>query len=334
MATVVACGGFGAICGSSVATAATMAKVAMPSMRRYGYDDSLATGSIAAGGTLGILIPPSILLVIYGILTEESIGKLFVAGIVPGIVAITIYAMAVRVVTRFRPEYGPPAERTDWPGRMKAVRNVWGVLALFTMVMGGIYGGIFTPSEAAGMGAMGALILAILRREMDWKSFFEVLADSAYTTAMLFMILIGALIFANFVNTAGLPTALKDLVTGLEVSPILVIWAICLIYIVLGAVFESISMVLLTVPIFFPLVADLGFDMIWFGIIVVCVTELSLITPPVGINIFVLRAVLPDVKTGALIRGVLPFCVADIIRLAILVHIPWLSLVLPSLMFK
>ncbi len=334
MATVVACGGFGAICGSSVATAATMAKVAMPSMRRYGYDDSLATGSIAAGGTLGILIPPSILLVIYGILTEESIGKLFVAGIVPGIVAIAIYAMAVRVVTRFRPEYGPPAERTDWPGRLTALRKVWGVLALFIMVMGGIYGGIFTPSEAAGMGAMGALFLAILRRQIDWKSFFEVLADSAYTTAMLFMILIGALVFANFVNTAGLPTALKDLVIGLEVPPMLVIWVICLIYIVLGCVFESISMVLLTVPIFFPLVADLGFDMIWFGIIVVCVTELSLITPPVGINIFVLRAVLPDVKTGALIRGVLPFCAADIVRLVILVHIPWLSLVLPSLMFK
>ena len=271
---------------------------------------------------------------IYGILTEESIGKLFVAGIVPGIVAIICYALAVRAVTRFKPEYGPPAERTNWRGRVKALRNVWGVLALFLMVMGGIYGGVFTPSEAAGMGAVGALLLAILRREMDLKSFIEVLADSAYTTAMLFMILIGALLFANFVNTAGLPGALKELVTNLDLSPILVIWAICLIYIVLGAVFESISMVLLTVPIFFPLVADLGFDMIWFGIIVVCVTELSLITPPVGINIFVLRAVLPDVKTGALIRGVLPFCAADIIRLAILVHIPWLSLVLPSLMFK
>jgi tripartite ATP-independent transporter DctM subunit len=334
MATIVACGGFGAICGSSVATAATMAKVAMPSMRKYGYADSLATGSIAAGGTLGILIPPSILLVIYGILTEESIGKLFVAGILPGIVAIICYALAVRVITRFRPADGPPAERTDWPGRLKALRNVWGVAALFTMVMGGIYGGIFTPSEAAGMGAMGALFLALLRREMDLKSFFEVLADSAYTTAMLFMILIGALVFANFVNAAGMPAALRDLVGGLDLSPIMVIWVICLIYIVLGCVFESISMVLLTVPIFFPLVADLGFDMIWFGIIVVCVTELSLITPPIGINIFVLRAVLPDVRTGDLMRGVLPFCLADIVRLAILVHIPWLSLVLPSLMFK
>jgi C4-dicarboxylate transporter, DctM subunit len=333
MATVVACGGFGAICGSSVATAATMAKVAMPSMRRFGYADSLATGSIAAGGTLGILIPPSILLVIYGILTEESIGKLFVAGIIPGIVAIICYALAVRVVTHFNPNAGPPAMRTDWPGRFRALRNVWGVLALFGLVMGGIYGGIFTPSEAAGMGAMGALFLAILRREMDLKSFFEVLADSAYTTVMLFMVLIGALVFANFVNTAGLPAALQEFVSGLSVSPILVIWVICLIYIGLGCVFESISMVLLTVPIFFPLVADLGFDMIWFGIIVVCVTELSLITPPVGINIFVLRSVLPDVKTGDLIRGVLPFCLADIFRLVILVHIPWLALVLPSLMF-
>jgi tripartite ATP-independent transporter DctM subunit len=334
MATVVACGGFGAICGSSVATAATMAKVAMPSMRRYGYADSLATGSIAAGGTLGILIPPSILLVIYGILTEESIGRLFVAGILPGLVAITCYALAVRAVIRFRPQAGPPAERTAWPGRLAALRNVWGVLLLFGVVMGGIYGGVFTPSEAAGMGAMGALLLALMRRAMNWRALFDVLTDSAYTTAMLFMVLIGALIFANFVNTAGLPNALKDFVTALSVSPWLVIWVICAIYIVLGCVFESISMVLLTVPIFFPLVASMGFDMIWFGIIVVCVTELSLITPPVGINIFVLRAVLPDVKSGTLIRGVLPFCLADVVRLIILVHIPWLSLVLPSLMYN
>ncbi len=334
MATVVACGGFGAICGSSVATAATMAKVAMPSMRRYGYADFLATGSIAAGGTLGILIPPSILLVIYGILTEESIGRLFVAGILPGIVAIIIYALAVRLVCHFVPSAGPPVERTNWPGRLVALRKVWGVLALFTLVMGGIYTGVFTPSEAAGIGAIGALLLALMRRAFDWRSFFEVLADSAYTTAMLFMILIGALVFANFVNSAGLPLALKDLVAGLAVSPWLVIWVICLIYIALGCVFESISMVLLTVPIFFPLVADLGFDMIWFGIIVVCVTELSLITPPVGINIFVLRAVLPDVRTATLIKGVLPFCLADIVRLVILVHIPWLALVLPSMMYS
>ncbi|HJM50357.1 MAG TPA: TRAP transporter large permease [Alphaproteobacteria bacterium] len=334
MATVVACAGFGAICGSSVATAATMAKVAMPSMRRYGYADSLAAGSIAAGGTLGILIPPSILLVIYGLLTEESIGRLFAAGILPGLVAIACYALAVRAVTRFRPEAGPAAERTAWPERLRALRDVWGVLVLFALVMGGIYGGIFTPTEAAGIGAVGALALALLRRTLDWRSFFEVLADSAYTTAMLFMVLIGALVFANFVNAAGLPAALKDLVTGFSLSPWVVIWTILVIYIVLGCVFESISMVLLTVPIFFPLVADLGFDMIWFGIIVVCVTELSLITPPVGINIFVLRAVLPDVSTATLIRGVLPFCLADVVRLAILVHIPWLSTYLPSLMFR
>ena len=263
--------------------------------------------------------------------SRSAVRKLFEAD--REAVAIACYALAVRAVTRFRPEAGPAAERTAWPERLRALRDVWGVLVLFALVMGGIYGGIFTPTEAAGIGAVGALALALLRRTLDWRSFFEVLADSAYTTAMLFMVLIGALVFANFVNAAGLPAVLKDLVTGFSLSPWVVIWTILVIYIVLGCVFESISMVLLTVPIFFPLVADLGFDMIWFGIIVVCVTELSLITPPVGINIFVLRAVLPDVSTATPIRGVLPFCLADVVRLAILVHIPWLSTYLPSLMF-
>ena len=333
MATIVACGGFGAICGSSVATVATMAKVAMPSMRRFGYDDRLATGSIAAGGTLGILIPPSIVLIIFGLLTETSIGQLFAAGFLPGIVAIICYTLAVQFVTGRDEKLGPAAERTNWRGRLTALRGVWGVLLLFTVVIGGIYAGVFTPTEAAGIGAAGGFLFAYFRGRLTWASFFDLLMDSAYTTAVLFIVLIGALIFANFINTAGLPAALQEYIGGLDISPIAVIWVIVAIYIVLGAVFETLSMIMLTVPVLFPIIETLGLEPVWFGIIVVCVSEISLITPPVGLNIFVLRGVLPDVKTSTIYRGVLPFCVADFLRLAILIHIPWISMVLPRLFY-
>lgn len=333
MATILACGGFSAVCGSSVATAATMSRVAMPSMRRFGYKDSLAVGSIAAGGTLGILVPPSIVLVIYGLLTQESIGRLFAAGILPAVVAISLYGLAVWVVTTVNRDAGPPGKPKPWSERLRSFRGVWGAVALFALVMGGIYAGIFTPTEAAGIGAVGAFAFAVARGTLNWRDGLQVFADSAYTTAMLFFVLIGALIFANFVNSAGLPESLKALATGFDISPIMVLWAILVIYIVLGFMFESLSMVLLTVPVFFPLVSDLGFDLIWFGIVVVCVTELSLITPPIGLNIFVVRGMLSDVPTGTIIRGVLPFCVVDVVRLAVIVHIPWLSLYLPNLLF-
>ena len=334
MATIVACGGFSAICGSSLATAATMSKVAMPSMRRYGYADSLATGSIAAGGTLGILIPPSVILVIYGILTETSIGKLFAAGVLPGLLGVLCYVGAIRLVIGRKPELGPPAERTDWPGRFRALWGVGGVVVLFVLVMGGIYAGLFTPTEAAGIGAFGAFVFALYRRALTWRILREVLTESARTTAMLFTVLFGALLFANFVNTAGLPSALISLASGFDVPPFVVIAIILAIYIVLGCVFESLSMLLLTVPVFFPLVADLGYDLVWFGIIVVVVTEISLITPPVGLNVFVLRGMLTDVSTGTIFRGVTPFWLADIVRLALLVGIPWISLALPKLFFN
>ena len=332
-ATIIACGGFSTVCGSSVATAATMTSVAMPSMRRFRYRDELAVGSIAAGGTLGILIPPSIVLVIYGLLTQASIGKLFAAGILPGLVAITFYGLAIFVITRIDPDAGPPGERQSWAMRLKALRAVWGVLLLFIVTMGGIYMGVFTPTEAAGIGAIGAFLFAVLRRALNLSDLIDVLADSAYLTATLFFVLIGALLFANFVNTAGMTQQLGAFVLKLELSPYAVIWVIMLIYLILGCVFESISMVLLTVPIFFPLVQNLGFDLIWFGIVVVCVTELSLITPPVGLNIFVVRGMLPDVPTSTIIRGLVPFIAADILRLVVIVHIPWLSLVLPRMLF-
>ena len=330
MATVVACGGFSAICGSSLATAATMSKVAMPSMRRFGYSDSLATGSIAAGGTLGILIPPSVMLVMYGILTQQSIGKLFAAGILPGAIGMLFYLLAVRWVTWRRPEEGPAAEPQTWPERLTALKNVWGVLILFIVVMGGIYGGVFSPTEAAGIGALGSFAFALLRGALTWKVLWEILEESVATTAMLFTVLIGALLFANFINFTDFPQALSAFAMQFSDTPWMVIVAILVIYILLGCVFESMSMILLTVPIFYPLVSQLGYDAIWFGIVVVVVTEISLITPPVGLNVFVLRGVLPDVTTGTIFRGVTPFWVADIFRLTLIVVVPFLSTWLAS----
>jgi tripartite ATP-independent transporter DctM subunit len=338
MATIVACGGFSAICGSSLATAATMAKVAMPSMRRYGYADSLATGSIAAGGTLGILIPPSVLMVIYGLITQTNIAKLFAAGLLPGIVAILCYMAAVQFMVRWRPALGPPTHRATWRQRFVALRGIWGVIVLFVLVIGGIYVGIFTPTEAAGIGAFGAFIFVLLRGALTLRKFFEVLAETAVTTSMLFAVLIGALIFANFVNDAGMPGELATWINSLHVAPLTVILVIALIYIALGCVFESVSMVLLTVPVFVPVISTLDFGLgqeqtlIWFCIIVVVVTEIGLITPPVGMNVFVLRGVIGDVPTSRIFAGVTPFLIADFVRLIILILVPWLSLFLPSLL--
>ena len=328
MATIVACGGFSAICGSSVATAATMAKVAVPPMRRFGYSDALATGSVAAGGTLGILIPPSVVLVIYGILTQQNIGKLFIAGILPGGVAVLCYLGAIAITVRLDPSAGPPGDYVAWPERLRALRRVWGVLALFVLVLGGIYGGVFTPTEAAAIGAAGAFVFAMVRRGWSTSFLRDVLIESAATTGMLFTILIGALVFANFVNMTSMPGELIAFTERFASTPVFVIVAICVIYVLLGCVLESMSMILLTVPMFYPVVQHLGFDLIWFGIIVVVVTEISLITPPVGLNVFVLRSVLPEVPTGEVFRGVLPFVASDVVRLAILIAFPGISLYL------
>ncbi len=340
MATIVACAGFAAICGSSLATAATMSKVALPQMRKYNYADGLSTASIAAGGTLGILIPPSVILVIYGLLTETSIGKLFIAGIVPGLLGVALYLVAVRFTVARNPEAGPAGEKTDWKGRMAAMRSVWAVLLLFFLVIGGLYGALnfwpihltFSPTEAAGMGAAGAFIIALSRRTLTFSSVVQVLVETAQTTAGLFAVLIGAWIFSNFVNLAGLPEGLRAAVSAAGLSPMTVMILILLIYIALGCVFESLSMLLLTVPIFFPLVTSLGFDPVWFGIIVVVVTEISLITPPVGLNVFVLKGVVGDVSTATIFRGVTPFWMVDILRLIILVAFPALVLFLPNSM--
>jgi tripartite ATP-independent transporter DctM subunit len=338
MATVAACGGFSAVCGSSLATAATMAKVAMPPMRRFGYQDTLATASIAAGGTLGILIPPSVIMVIYGLMTETSINQLFAAGFLPGLVGVLFYMAAVQWTVWRDPATGPRGERYGWPERLRALKGIWAVLALFTLVLGGIYGGVFTPTEAAGIGAAGALMLA-LARGVGWRDVFATAVESARTSAVLFFILIGALIFSNFVNTAGLPEALLEFILGEGAEPMSVILVILVIYVILGCVLESLSMILLTVPIFFPIVTglDLGIPdrwvLVWFGVIIVMVTEISLITPPIGLNVYVLSSVLPEVPTTTIFRGMLPFIVVDLLRLLLFVYVPWISLALPRLFY-
>jgi len=332
MATIVACAGFGAICGSSIATAATMAKVAYPSMKRLGYADYLSTGSIAAGGTLGILIPPSTVMVIYGIITETNIGKLFAAGVLPGILATFLLCLTVVFVTRRDPKAGPRGERSGWRERWLAFRDVWAVVALFVLVMGGIYGGVFTATEGAAMGAVGAMLFALARRVLTWKSLYASLVESARTTSMLFMILIGALMFGEFVNITTMPADLIGMVSRFQLHPIVVVIAIMVIYVILGTAMEELSMILLTLPVFFPIVTGLGFDPVWFGILIVVVVEIGLISPPVGMNLFVLSTLIPEVPTRTVFRGVFPFVIADCIRLAILVAFPVISLYLPGMM--
>jgi C4-dicarboxylate transporter, DctM subunit len=332
MATVWASAGFGGICGSSIATAATMAKVAYPSMKRFGYHDQLAAGTVAGAGTLGIMIPPSTIMIIYGVFTETNIGKLFAAGVLPGILGAILLCFAIVYTTRRHPTWGPPGQRSSWRERWTALKDVWAVAVLFLFVMGGIYGGLFTATEGAAMGAMGALAFAVARRALDWRALYAALLESARTTSMLFMILIGALMFAEFINITTMPADLKAFVSRMGLSPIMVVAAICAIYVILGTAMEELSMVLLTMPVFFPVIVHLGFDPVWFGIIIVCVVEIGLISPPVGMNMFVLKTLLPEVSTGTVFRGVMPFMWADVVRLAILVAFPIISLWLPGMM--
>ena len=331
-ATVVACAGFGAICGSSIATAATMGKVAYPSMNRLGYSNELSMGVIAAGGTLGIMIPPSTIMVIYGIITETNIGKLFAAGVIPGVISAALMMLGIVWITSRDPAQGPAGERASWPERWRALRGIWGVLLLVIVVLGGIYGGFFTATEGAGFGAAGAFIFALLRGRLTVRITFEVLVESARTTAMLFTLLIAATLFANFVNFTTMPGDLKNLITTSGLSPTMVIVAMMVIYVILGTVMEELTMVLLTIPLFFPVITALGYDPIWFGVLIVMVVQIGLISPPVGMNMFVLNALLPGVGLGAIYRGCWPFVAVLVLMLAALIAFPSLSLWLPSLM--
>ena len=332
MATIVACGGFGSVCGSSLATAATMGRIALPAMRRHGYSDSLATGSIAAGGTLGIIIPPSVILVIYGILTQQDIGKLFLAGIVPGLLGIIGYMLAVRLSLFLRPEKIADLPRLSLAERLTATRGVAPALLLFAFVLGGIYLGVFTATEAAGIGAAAAILLTALRGKLTWRATLFTLFETGKTTAVMFFVLFGALYFLNYVNLSGLSTDIRNWVLGLDMPPLGVIFMIMLMLLVLGSLLESLSMVMLVTPILFPIVTALGFDPIWFGVFLVVATELSYITPPMGMNVFVLRVVARDVPIGQIFRGVVPFVILDLVRLVLLILFPILALAIPRSM--
>jgi len=332
MATIAACAGFAAVSGSSVATAATMSRVAMPPMRRYRYADSLAAGAIAAGGTLGILIPPSVPMVIYGLLTEADIGRLFIAGIMPGLLMTALFMAAIYIAMIFRPAWGPRGERVPWKNRFRALRKVWAILILFLIVLGGIYFGVFTPTEAAAVGATGAFAFAVFRGAFSISDTFGALVEAARITAMLFVVLFGALTFSNFITLSGMVSQLVDWIDSLHLSPLGVVAAMCLIYLVLGAVFDSLAMLLLTVPIFFPIVTSLGLDPIWFGIIVIIVIEAGLISPPIGINVFIVQSVLPEISLWRIFAGIWPFLLAMAATLGFVLLFPSIALFLPGLM--
>jgi tripartite ATP-independent transporter DctM subunit len=309
-----------------------MARVAYPPMKKLGYSDKLASASIAAGGTLGILIPPSTIMVIYGIITETNIGRLFAAGVLPGVLAVALLCVAVRWVVWRDPNAGPAGARSSWGERVTALKGIWGVIVLFAISIGGIYAGFFTATEGAGVGAAGAFVFALARRALTWHVLRDILVESARTTGMLFMILIGALVFANYINFTTLPMDLMGFVEQFSLHPMLVVMSICAIYVILGTAMEELSMILLTVPVFFPLIVALGLDPVWFGILIVVVVEIGLISPPVGMNLFVLSSLLPQVSTPTLFRGVLPFVTADVVRLFILAAFPGIALWLPSVL--
>ena len=330
IATILACGGFAAICGSSVATAATFSRVAYPEMRRFNYPQSFSAGVIAAGGTLGIMIPPSTVLAIYGIITEQDIGKLFIAGVVPGILAVFMYAFTVSIIGWTRPGFLPAGPRSSWNERVESLKGVWATLLLFAFVIGGLYGGMFTATEAAGAGAGGAFIIGLVRGRLSGKQILQCLLETTRTTAAVFTILIGALLFGYFLTITQTPQKVTEFLTGLGIGNYGVLTLILIMYLLLGCLMDALAIVILTVPIIFPLIKEMGFDPIWFGIIIVMTVELGLIHPPVGMNIFVIKSVLEDIKISTIFYGVIPFIITDIIRLIILVIFPALATWLPS----
>ncbi|MBW1999768.1 MAG: TRAP transporter large permease [Deltaproteobacteria bacterium] len=332
MATVGACAGFAAVSGSSLATAATMGTVALPEMQEYKYDPALATGAISAGGTIGILIPPSVVLVIYGILTEQSIGDLFIAGFIPGILEAIFYIMTIYILCRRNPSLGPAGPRTTLAQKFKSLKDTWMMLVLFLLVIGGIYVGIFSPTEAAGVGASGALFLSLIRRRLSWHGFSLSLMETLKTAAMIFTILISAMVFGYFLAVTRLPFELTGVVSDLVVNRYIILMGILAVYIILGCMMVPMAMIILTIPIVFPLIVDQGFDPIWFGIITVRIFEIAQITPPVGMNVFVIKGVARDVSMGTIYRGIFPFFVADIIHLTLLILFPQIALFLPGLM--
>ncbi len=330
MSTIGACAGFGAVCGSSVATAATMTRVALPEMLKRGYQPGLATGCIAAGGTLGMLIPPSVILVLYAVLTEQFVIALFIAAVIPGLVAVLLHFAAILTYVRLNPDSGPAGPRMPWPERWRVLRDSWGVVTLAVVVSGGIYGGIFTVAEAAAIGVCMALFFTILRGKLTWDILWKVLSESAANTGLIYLIIIGAHIFTYFVTLSQLPSAMTEWIDSLGLHPLLVMFLLHLMYIILGSIFDTVAAMVITLPFVFPLIIGLGFDPIWFGVINVMVIEIGMITPPIGINVFVLHGIARDIPLATIFRGIVPFLIADLIRLTILTLFPALALWLPG----
>ena len=332
IATIAACGGFAAISGSSVATAATFSTVAYPEMRRYGYPQSFATGTIAAGGTLGAMLPPSTVLAVYGLITEQDIGTLFIAGIVPGLIAGLMYMTTIAIIGVVRPKFLPDGHKSTWAERRESLRSVWATVVLFAFVVGGLYGGLFTPTEAGAMGAGGAFLIGVARGRLSRADIRRSLLQATRTAAAVFTVLIGALLFGYFLTVTETPQRVTEFLTSLGLGRYGVLALIMLMYLVLGCLMDALAMIILTVPIIFPVIHQLGFDPIWFGVIIVMTVELGLIHPPVGMNVFVIKSVIEDVKISTIFYGVIPFILTDLVRLVLLISFPILATYLPSRM--
>ncbi len=328
IATIVACAGFAAVSGTSVGTAVTIGTIALPEMKKYRYDDRLATGCVAAGGTLGILIPPSTIFILYGIMTEQSIGKLFVAGILPGILLSILFILVVILITRRNPQLGPPGPKTSFKEKVTSLKDVWPVSILFLIVIGGLYTGIFTPTEAGGIGAFCALLIGIVSGKLKGRNLGSAFFEATHTTAMIFLIILGSMIFNAFMAVSQFPMELSNFLSTMEVNRYLIFGGMVCIYLILGCLMDMFAMLVLTIPVFYPIIKSLGFDPIWFGVIIVIMMEQALITPPVGLNVYVISGLVRDVSMGTVFRGIFPFWIAMLICVLILTIFPEIALFL------
>ncbi len=337
IATVSACTAFGSVCGSSPATAATMATVGLPEMKRFGYADELAAGAVASGGGLGMIMPPSVVLIVYGVLTEQSIGKLFVAGIVPAILITVLFSIAILIWCTIAPDQGPRGESFSWTTRLKSIKDLGETAAVFALVMGGLFFGWFTPTEAAAVGVLGVVVVSTARRQLSWQRFVDALGDTLKTSCMVMMLIAGAVVFGKFMAVTRIPFNIADWIQQLNLPPLMILFLVVMVYFLGGCFMDSLALVMLTVPIFFPLITQLGYDPIWFGIVIVMVTEMGVITPPVGINVYVVYGVAMGMKDAialeSIFKGILPFMLAILLGIAIIAFFPHLVLFLPDLMY-
>jgi len=338
MATVSACTAFGAVCGSSPATAATMATVGLPEMKRYHYADELSSGAVASGGGLGMIMPPSVVLIVYGILTEQSIGALFVAGIIPALVMTALFVLTVHIQCRFKPDQGPPGESYTWKEKIKSVSGMGDTLLVFILVMGGLFFGLFTPTEAAAVGAFGVLLVSVVRRQLTWNGFVKSLYETLRTSCMIMFLIAGAVVFGKFLAVTRIPFNIASWVGGFDLPPYLILTAVIVVFLIGGCIMDALALVMLTIPIFYPMVIEqLGYDPIWFGVIIVLVTQMGVITPPVGINVYVVYGVSKSAVGGipleSIFKGIFPFLAAIIVGIVLMMIFPQIITFLPNLMY-